>query len=198
MTHKTSINELYTVIGAVVKKSTGRAWWRINKQQASKTGTYAVVSLTTGKGLQNQVTEHVEIDHSLEPDNPAYLRQIVWNTTVQNCVVEFYRSALNDSAMDAATRFRTSLFLDERIYDLYQISGLIGGVDIIDISSIFRADIEPRAEVRFSFYANISDPQPLDEIDVYDINTQTVEVIHVRQDDIETNIEIEVNREEEG
>lgn len=192
MSRKTSFNELYTTLGAIVKSSTGRDWWKRIGIQAAPKIPYSIIHLTMGVGVQHPVVENVEIDKDVEPDTDEIYRQVPWNTTMLNCLVEFYRSSTNNSALDAATRFRSSLYLEERNWDLFKIAGLNGEVKITDISSIFRADTEPRAEVAFTISANIATPAPLANTDIYDIESQEIEVIHNRVDGEETTITVEI------
>lgn len=191
MPHKTSYDELYTTLGAVVQAATGRPWWRKAGIQAQPQGPYATVYLVEGVGMENPVVESVELDPV--GDNGETFRQTPWNTTYQDVTVEFFRSASGDTALEAATRFRTALRLEERFWDLWNICGLVGSVRVLDISAIFRADIEPRAQVRFTIYANIADPAPLADDNIFDMQSQEVDVIHVRQDGQETTIPITVS-----
>jgi hypothetical protein len=89
--------------------------------------------------------------------------------------VEFFRSLPNDSAIQAAKRFDNSLRLQARFYDLWLLCALSGAVKVIDVSAIFRADIEPRARVEFRVYANLTD-QPLADVDIFDIHQQSVQI----------------------
>jgi hypothetical protein len=52
---------------------------------------------------------------------------------------------------------------------------------MVDVAAIFRATIEPRVEVRFSIVANVAEPLPLVDANIFDIDTQHVDVEHVRQ-----------------
>ena len=195
MSRKTSFDELYDTLGPIVQRATGRRWWRKGGIQGQPTGPYATVLLVETEGLEQQVVETLELAAPAEAGET--LEQVPWNTGRVDCRVEFYRSASNDSAKQAATRFRSALFLEARYWDLWQIAGMVGGVRLIDVSGAFRADIEPRAEVRFSFYANLADPPPLDEARVQEIDAQEVHVLHVSLDETETETVVAVEEDEE-
>ena len=190
MPRKTSYDELYTTLGALLLQVTGRAWWRKASIQSRPTTPYATIYLTTGRGLEN---DNVENTLLAEPTLTGEIyRQTPWGTTLLECRIEFLKSATGNTASDAATRFRNALRLEARYFDLWHIMGLVGGVDQTDISAIFRADTEPRVELRFQLYANIADPAPLTGQDIYDIESQTVEVTHVRVDGVETKVDVDV------
>lgn len=191
MTRKTSFDEIYTTIGPIIKRVTGRDWWKKKGIQARPNTPYALISIQQGVSLQNQVVESIEID---PPSGTGEVfRQTPWNATTLECRVEFFKDGINDAAYDAATRFRSALYLEERFFDLWEICGLVDNVTIIDISTLFRADTEPRAEVRFTLTANIADPAPLDDTDIYDIQSQEINVTHNSIDNIETEIIVDVD-----
>lgn len=187
----TSYNELYDTIGNVVQSVTGREWWRRNGMQSQPEGVYAVVYLAQDQTLQHQVVENIELIPFGE--NGEVYEQTPWGTATIDCVVEFYRSAENDDALEAAIRFRNSLFIEKRFEDLWRIAGLVGNIRLLDISGAFRADIEPRAEIRFSFISNISHPKPIESNQIYDIQSQQMDVIHVKKDTSETIIQVNVD-----
>ena len=184
MSRATSYDELYSTLGAVVAASTGRSWWRKAGIQAQPVGPFATVYMVEGVGLEHQVVEPI--------DDGDDFRQVPWNATTQDVVVEFTRSAAGDTALEAATRFRTALYLEARFLYLWEIAGLVGGVRLIDVSSIFRADVEPRAQVRFSIIANIADPPPVESDVVGTIDSQTVNVKHINQGDDELAFDVVV------
>ena len=191
MPHKTSYDELYTVLGAVLLQTTGRPWWRKEGIQARPTTPYATIYMYQATGQENDVVQTLQLE---EPTaSGENFRQTPWGTSLVECRVEFLKSTTNNTALQAATRLRNALRLEARYFDLWEVMALSGKVDIMDISAIFRADVEPRAELRFQFYANIADPAPLTGQDIYDIESQTIEVTHVRQDSEETEIEVVVN-----
>lgn len=192
MSTETSLNELYDTIGVLIQSVTGREWWRSTGMQSQPKGIYATVYLQMDQPLQHQVVENVE----LEPlgENLEVFEQKPWGTTTVDCIVSFYRSTSNNSADEAATRFRNSLYIEKRFEDLWRIAGLLGSVRRLDISGAFRADIEPRTEVRFSFMANISEPGPVDSNQIYDIQSQEIDIIHVGLDNSETLIELNIDK----
>ena len=188
----TSLTELYDTIGLIIQSVTGREWWRSTGMQSQPEGIYATVYLQMDQPLQHQVVENVELDPV--GANLEVFEQKPWGTTTVDCTVTFFRSALGNSADESAIRFRNSLYIEKRFTDLWKIAGLLGSVRRLDISGAFRADIEPRTEVRFSFMANISEPGPVNTNQIYDIQSQKIDIIHVRLDDSETLIELNVDK----
>ncbi len=188
----TSLNELYETIGTVVQSVTGREWWRSTGMQSQPEGIYATIYLNMDQPLQHQIVENVELDPVGE--NLEVFEQKPWGTTTVDCIVTFYRSLPDNTADESATRFRNGLYIEKRFEDLWRIAGLVGSVRRLDISGAFRADIEPRTEVRFSFIANISEPGPVDTNQIYDIQSQKIDLTHVRLDNSETLIEINVDK----
>lgn len=159
MSSRTSFDNLYSVLGAVVAEATGRPWWRKAGIQSRPVGPYATIYVTDGQGLETPVVEMVELE--LPGPLGETIEQAVWGTTTLQVVVEFLKDAANNTALQAATRLKNAFYLEARYDDLWEIAALSGGVKLVDVSSIFRADIEPRAEVRFQLVANIADPIPL-------------------------------------
>ena len=179
MSRQTSFDELYTVLGGLVNRATGRRWWRRAGMQAQPTGTYVLANLSTMRGNAQQIVSSVELDEPRETGE--VFTQIPWNSGEIDVVLEFYRSAPGDTALQAATRATQALRLEERFWDLWEICGLAGGVELVDVAAIFRGTIEPRVEVRFSVVANVAEPLPLQDADIFDIDTQRVDVLHYRQ-----------------
>ena len=186
MSRKTSFDELYTTIGALVSSATGRLWWRKQGIQARPATPYCTIYLVQNTGLEKNIVESVELE-----DSSKVFEQIPWNTTLIEVQVEFYKGASNNSALQAAQRVKSALYLEERFWDLWEIASLSGGVQIIDVSTMFREDVEQRTEVRFSIWANVAEPLPLEDTGIDGIEYQKVDVIHVRQDYVETVIPIE-------
>lgn len=176
----TSLDELYNVLGPVVQRATGRKWWRKAAIQGQPVGPYATLHLTEFDGLEHQV---VETGRLAGPGpNGESLIETPWGTGRVEAKVEFFRSGPNDSALDAAMRFRQALYLSERHDDLWKIAGFVGGVRLVDVSGMFRADVEPRAEVRFGFYANLAGVVPLAGNLLHEIDSQEFDV-EVRKTD---------------
>ena len=190
MPRGTSFDELYNTLGALVLSATGRPWWRKAGIQARPKEPYAIVYLAEGMGLEKQVVEHGEIAPYLGDE---VFTQTPWGTTILDVRLEFYGSRENNTALEAATRLRQALYLEERFWDLWELCALNGGVRLIDLSQIFREDVEGRTELRFSVIANITEPAPLADKDIYDIQSQQVNVTHVKQDGEETLVEVVVN-----
>lgn len=186
-----SLDNIYSAIGAVVLSTTGREWWRKGGIQSQPVGPYATIFLNLGKGLEHDIVERVPITPVTEVSGDA--QEKPWGTRLIDCQIEFLRSATNDSASDAATRFTNSLRMQERFMDLWLIMGLVGGVDVTDIAAIFRADTEPRVRVQFQVYANICDPAPLSGDATTDIQFQTIDITHVRPEGSETQIPVDVD-----
>lgn len=160
--------------------------------QAQPAGTYALVNLSAMRGNAQQIVSSVELDEPRETGE--VFTQIPWNSGEIDVVLEFYRSTPGDTALQAATRATQALRLEERFWDLWEICGLAGGVELVDVAAIFRGTIEPRVEVRFSVLANVAEPLPLADAHIFDIDTQRVGVRHCRQgvslaDEIEINVE---------
>jgi hypothetical protein len=188
----TSLEELYTVAGAVLAGATGRPWWQHSGIQSRPDSPYATLYFMQCDDIENGVVEEVELPAPVPADG-EYIREVHLGTTVMECRASFYRSTgPGDSALEAALRFRNALRMEVRFRDLWQIAGLVGGSRIVDISAIFRGDVEPRADVTWKMYANIADPLPLTGIDISEISTQDVGVTHVGLDDEETLIDIEI------
>jgi len=194
MTRKTSFDELYSTLGALVERATGRPWWRKPGIQSRPATPYATVYLSSGDGIEKQIVGHEEL--LVLGDDGESIQQTPWNTSMVDILVEFFGSRPNDTALQAASRLRSSLYLEERFWELWEICALSGGVKLIDISAIFRENTEPRVEVRFTVVANIADPLPLADSQINDINSQQVDVTHVREDNVETEITVEVQGDE--
>lgn len=191
---QTSFDELYTTLGALVLRATGRPWWRKAGKQARPKTPYALVYLSEAEGLMHPVTENSEFVFPLETGES--FQQTPWNTSLVDVRIEFYGSRGNDTALQAATRMRGALYLEERFWDLWEIASLSGSVRTIDLSEVFREDVEARTEVRFKLGANIAVPLPLADANIFDINSQEVDVTHVGQDDVETEFVVGVQGDE--
>ncbi len=192
MSTATSLNELYDTIGTIIQSVTGREWWRSTGMQSQPEGVYATIYLQMDQALQHQVVENVELDPLGE--NLEVFEQKPWGTTTVDCIVSFYRNTTDNSVDESASRFRNSLYIEKRFEDLWRIAGLLGSVRRLDISGTFRADIEPKTEVRFSFMANISELGPVDSNQIYDIQSQKIDITHVRLDNSETLIELNIDK----
>lgn len=149
--HKTSFDELYGVFCDLVTAVTGRPTWRKQGLQVAPRGPYATVYFGEAPSFVQDVVETF-----VDPDN-GVMESPVGLTRLEGRV-ELFRNVAVASALDAAVRFRNSLRLENRFNDVWLISGLVGEVRIIDVSAMFRGDIEGRAEVRFELYADIGAP----------------------------------------
>jgi len=188
----TTIDEIYKALGAVVLRSTGRKWWRKAGIQGQPKEAYATIFVQEGTGVEQPVVENVEL--GAEGGSPLF-RQVPWGTKRLEVRVEFFRSDSVGRAIQSAVRFENALRLEERSWDLWNVASLLGAISTTDISSIFRADIEPRAEVRFTLMSNIAGPLPLTDTDIFDIGSVAIEVTHVKQDQEETVITIPITEE---
>ena len=192
--HATSFDELYTAYGALILRATGRQWWAKAGIQSRPKLPYATLFFSNADGYEKQIVSNIVLE-PLGPDGEVY-QQIPWGSSTVEVQVEFYGSRENDTAQQAAGRFRSSLYLDQRFGDIYLISSLSGKVGIQDLSLIFREDVEPRTLVRFMILANIVEPVPMADTLIYDIDSQHIDVIHVGQDEVRTEIEVDVQRNE--
>jgi hypothetical protein len=175
MPRKTSFDELYTTLVNLITAVTGRPTWRKTGIQATPAGPYATIYLKEGPSPTQDVVENVDI---IDPADgqPSILEYPVGLTRLE-CTAEFLRDA-NQSAYDAGIRFRQSLQMEARWYDLWEIAGLVGTITIRDISQMFRADVEGRTEIHFNLYADIG-ALPLDgstDNQVYEFDSQGVGV----------------------
>ena len=170
----TTIDAIYTALGALVAASTGRHWWDKRGVQAQPQGPYVTIYVTAGDTLQNQVVDEILLD-TPGPDGETF-KERPWGTCLIDVQVEFVRSGANgDTAQVAAKRFDNALQLTARYFDLWEICGLSGGTRFTDISAIFRADIEPRARIDFKAYANLMDePLPAAGAEIFNIEKQPV------------------------
>jgi hypothetical protein len=194
MARKTSFTELYSTIGAIVTSSTGRTWWKKDSVSAQRSGPRAVVYISELMGNSRQMIELIDLYPI--PSTGDRFTVTPWGTGYLDVEVEFYGKGTNDSATDAATRFRQSLYMEQRHFDLWEIAALTGGVRITDISAIFREDNEQRTRVRFTLGAHVADPEPLADTEIPDIETQRIDVIVVHPDETETEIEVNIENTE--
>lgn len=191
MSQGTSIEELYTSLGAVLLSATGRVWWKGYGMKISPNKPHAIIILSEGRGMQSPIVENVVLD---PPVDEKELQQIPWGTSLFDCTIKFLKSSDNNSALQAATRFKNSLRLEARAFDLNEIMGISGNVSLLDISSIFRADVEPRVDIKFKFYANISLPYTLVDSNISEIETQEINISHINNNLDSTEIMVEVNK----
>ena len=68
-------------------------------------------------------------------------------------------------------RFSNSLLLSSRDLDIGVVCAISGSARIIDISGIFRADVEARARLIFHLYANVANPAPIGGTNIEDIQS---------------------------
>ena len=167
MSRGTSIQEMYTTIGAIILSSTGRPWWKRGGKQVKSNQPYATIWLSPSRPLMHQVVETM---------NDSSMYQVPWMQGIIECQVEFFGSRDNDTHMDAAERLRTSFYLADREWDLHEIAGISGAIEIVDISGMFREDIEPRSQVRFNLFCNLSTVRALEGHEISDIDNVDVTV----------------------
>jgi hypothetical protein len=177
---KATFGELYNAFGALIAESTGRPWWRKGGIQAIPKEPYATIYLSQAGSIQQEVVENVEI----VGDTVQY-EQVPWGTSYVDVRVEFFKSKENDSALQAAMRLRMALKTVERYWDLWELCSLVGPIELLDISAAFRADIEPRTELKFQILANVWEP-PLTAPQIGEIASQHITVdTSVDTEDIE-------------
>jgi hypothetical protein len=173
MSRGCTTDELYDALGAFILASTSRKWWRKAGIQAQPQGPYALVFISENHGLENEVVELEELE-PVETTDPSF-EEIPWGTALLSVQLELFRGAHPSTALQDAHRLKSALRLEQRYQDLWDIMGISGAVTVIDVSAVFRADTEGRAEVRFQVYANISEHRP-PQNELHDINTQSVVV----------------------
>ena len=188
---QTSFDELYTKFNTLVTRATGRRAWRKGGLQAQPAGVYATVMLSEALGMEKDVVEDVVLAFPLTTGET--IQQVPWGTATLDVRVEFFRSGPEDTALQAAQRLRAALRLEERFWDLWEVCSLSGAIRLTDVSAAFRADVEPRAELRFSILANIVEPLPLADVNIHEIDYQEVDLIHVGLDGTETTIVIDID-----
>jgi hypothetical protein len=171
---KTTFDELYSVLCELVTAVTGRRCWRKMGMQAAPRGPYATVYLKQGPSNSQDILDEVAVPN---PTTGSFtISQAPIGLTHLECQAEFFRNVAIMSALDAAIRFRQSLQVESRFYDLWQIAGLTGEIRIVDVSAMFRADVEGRAEIHFGMYADIGAPPLGDDHMIYDIGQQGIRV----------------------
>jgi len=184
-----SRDDLYNQFITLIKTVTGRDCWRKYGIQSQPAGTYATLELSECTMSPVSPVAKVSNTQTLITD-PAY-SQVAWGQSLIQCKVEFFRNELVDTAFDAAIRFRNSLLLEDRYWDVWNYCGLVGDIRMIDVSTMFRADVEGRAEIRFSIYANLSNPLPLPNTNITDISEFELKVY--RDSESTDNLVIDTN-----
>lgn len=172
MQPKTSFDELYGTFVAVIESVTGRPCWRKASMQAQPKSAYSTIYFSEGPSPVLDIVENIVT----VVDGVLVYQQQAWGTTSLDCKVEFFRNDGYGTSNDAAIRFRNSLQYESRFDDIWNICGLIGEIKFVDFTTIFRADIESRSEIRFGLYANIADPLPLFGTDISDIGMQHLDI----------------------
>jgi hypothetical protein len=180
----TTFSSLYSQIGTIVTAATNRKWWRKGGMQATPREPYATIFLDGGNGVEHDVVETV--------NSLIGFDEIPWNASRVGVRVEFFRG----DALGDASRFRSALQYDQRFSDLWDSMGLAGPINIIDISGAFRADIEQRAEVRFSGNANLAGDAIIADNSIQEIETININVTHVKSDESETDIVVAIENTE--
>jgi len=167
MSTLTSLDELYNLWIALTESVSGYPCWRKGGMQTQPRDPYATVYLEEGGYQVNQVVEDAVLAEPSEAGETMY--QQPWGATLFSIKVEFWRNDSSVNVYDVALKFRNSLYLEARMLDVWAKCGLAGSdVDVVDMSQVFRADIEPRAMVKFKFYANAGGPLPTSNIDEID------------------------------
>lgn len=179
--YKTDLDQLYTVLCTLITSVTGRKCWRKLGLQAAPRGPYATIYVSEGPSPTQDVVEEEPLMEIGAP-NPS-IREVPVGLTRLECEAEFRRNVAKASALDAAVRFRQSLQLSARFNDLWRISGLVGEIRIIDISAMFRADVEGRAAVRFNLYVDLGATPLSTEHLIYEIEHCQIRVYPEQTDE---------------
>jgi len=193
MPRLTSFDEIYSVLGAVVESATGRKWWRKSGIQVRPTAPFATILLRASSLHEKQIV--AELERSVAGPNGETMLPVVWSTSRLDVSINFIGSGTFNPALQSASRMHAALYMPERYFDLWNICALAGGAQITDHSAWRAADINPSVEIRFMLNANIADPLPLSSIEMYDINSQRIDVTHVRQDEVETEFPVDITDE---
>ena len=188
MTYHTSIDELYSTYGALIQRGTGRPWWRKAGIQARPKTPYATLYLAQAQGYENPIVENATLS-PLAEDGERF-EQVPWCLSLIDVQIEFFGDRPDNTALQAAQRFRSSLYLTAREWDISAISALASRVQIQDLSVVFREDVEPRTQVTFQITANVVEPLPLADTKIFDISHQRIGVTHVGIDNVETPVDI--------
>ena len=180
----TSYDELYSVLGGVVQLLTGRSWWRKAGIQNQPGEPYATLYIMQSPTSSLDVVDTVEAEDGSLSERP-------WGQTKLSVKVEFFRGGQigEASALVAATRFANGLKLSARFNDIWTIAGLVDEIIVMDVSAMFRADVEGRTEVRFMMTANISNPLPLPDTGIAEITSVGIPVykeLQINEDLVET------------
>lgn len=163
----TTLDELYTLFCTYITQVTGRPCWRRAGIQAQPKNPYALIYFQQGPSPAQDVKEVVELITPLPTGERFQLT--VWGTTRLECKIEFFRNTTTEQALESAVKFRNTLQLEERYWDVWTKCGLLGDIQLIDVSSLFRADTENRAEVRFNLYANLATTSYLHDINQFNL-----------------------------
>lgn len=166
-------NDLYTQWVNLITQLTGRPVWRRGRMITNPAGAYATVWFGEGPSPAQEVIENVALVPVSETD--PTLREVVWGTVRLEGVVAFYRDLAAERALDTAIGFKNALQLEARFLDIWRYCGLCGEIRTVDISGIFREDIEPAAEVRFYIYANLQ----------YNVNSKASEIHQIDNSNLE-------------
>lgn len=179
---KTDFDELYGVLCELVESVTTVPCWRKIGIQVQPQGPYATVYIAEGPSPVQDVVENLGATSVTVNSDPT-LQESPVGLIRLDVRVEFFRNLTTLPALDSAIRFKRSLYLEARFNDLWQIAGLVGEIRTLDVSAMFRADVEGRAEVRFSLYANISAHRLTDdETSIYEIEHVGIDVYRTTDD----------------
>lgn len=176
-TRKVTLDDLYAAWVTLIAAVTNRPVWRKTGIQVAPKGPYATIYLKEGPSpTQDVVVTTQEV---------GGLTQYPVGLTRLECRAEFFRNAVTATAYEAAVRFRQSLQLENRFLDVWQLCGLVGEIRLIDVSAMFRADVEGRAEVLFNVYADLGALPLAGSLDniIIDIDHQPISVYRDTTDD---------------
>lgn len=193
MARYTSYDEIYDTLITIIGDSTGRPVWRFYGSQTHSKTPHAIIKIHNVVGLNNPQKTRYELA-APGPNNETII-DVNWNESTFDLEVDFISSKTGDSYFDAATRFRAALYDHNRVFDLFEIVALNGRVSIKDLSFVSSENIIQRCKLNIRMSANIADPLPIDAIGFGDIVSQNLALVHVRQDGVETQIAIPIQKQ---
>ena len=163
MQRKTSLDTLYaqfvSLFNDLIER---RPCYRKSGLQVIPKGPFATVSMARSFGDASfyDVVEEYEIQNP-GVDDPT-IGQVVRGQTNLDVKFELFRMLRTTpggmrTAYSDAVRFANALKLPRREQDIWRYCGFCGPLVARETSEMFGADVETRAEVSFTIYANLSE-----------------------------------------
>lgn len=204
MLFKTSLDILYTQFVTLFESLIERRpCYRKSGIQVIPQTPFATVALARSFGelAFYDVIEEYDVTNP-GPDDPT-IGQTVHGLMNMDVKFELFRMMKTSvpgqtrTAYSDAVRFSNALKLPRREQDIWLYCGFCGPLLVRDTSEMFGADLETRAEVSFTIYANISEGLTnRDKMKEYEIDTVDLTIVeHDRPDDPQT-ITVTVSNEE--